>query len=593
MKIEKVFFFLLVALLFSISSFTTMAQETAEELYEKGKYNCLAGYYDLALEQLNRSIELDPTGNPEAYFWRAVTYESLGRPEDAAADYLKSCELGSVECPKYLPNTLFDLQTIPKTTWAVADFGYHIGSQGDSSYGPGNVFDGRPETAWVTNDDPSYIFEDRMIGFQSLADNEVSEFTIRNGYCKSADIWEKNSRVKELQVLINNERVAAVTLSDTMDEQTFSLGEAYEVKADDVVSFLILDVYPGTTYNDIAISELRLDYEIAASDDIKDIAEIYTITKKFDTGGEIFSPPAAWDKILFIIDSSDVLYAVDTQTGRELWRFDSISDVRVLPPCVSEGIVYFGDRDGALYALDAHTGREVWQHESQGVIEFITCSDTGVVCFDSEKNIHAVDAHTDRELWRFETDGWTRSSPTIAGDVVYFGSTDGNLYAVDVKTGTELWRFTTTELWFSSPSVAGGAVYFGDDDGIFYSVDIHTGQELWRFQTEGSRCYSPVVAGNIVYFVSGAADSSYDDVIYALDTHTGEPVWKRGAGGNSPVYINGAVYLAGEFGVSALNAETGEEIWAFDTEFIMCTDPIAVDGVMYFGCEDGYLYAVE
>jgi len=37
----------------------------------------------------------------------------------------------------------------------------------------------------------------------------------------------------------------------------------------------------------------------------------------------------------------------------------------------------------------------------------------------------------------------------------------------------------------------------------------------------------------------------------------------------------------------------GEELWVFDTEFIMCTNPVVVDGVIYFGCEDGYLYAVE
>jgi len=61
----------------------------------------LIGNYDLALESLNRSIELDPRGNPEAYFYRAEVYESLGKHEAAAKDYLKSCGMGSVKCESF------------------------------------------------------------------------------------------------------------------------------------------------------------------------------------------------------------------------------------------------------------------------------------------------------------------------------------------------------------------------------------------------------------------------------------------------------------------------------------------------------------
>src|SRR6202042_3437638 len=45
--------------------------------------------------------------------------------------------------------------------------------------------------------------------------------------------------------------------------------------------------------------------------------------------------------------------------------------------------------------------------------------------------------------WKFHTSGLIISSPAIAGDVVYVGSTDGNLYAVNLNSGEMKWKFET------------------------------------------------------------------------------------------------------------------------------------------------------
>jgi len=548
-----------------------------------------------------------------------------------------------------MPGKLSGLHQIPYTKWAVGDFGYHIDSEGKNTYGPENVVDGLPETAWVTKDDPSYTFKDMMIGFVSLDDATISEFTIRNGYCKSRDIWEKNSRVKKMSAFIDNKPVVTVTLKDTMDEQTFSLGADYNLKADDVISFLILETYPGTKYDDIAISELHLDYDIEESSDEDGTARAYTIKKMFNTGDEIFRTPAVANGVVYIAGWSGVLYAVDISTSKELWRFDSKNGIRV-SPCVAEGIVYFGNLDGNLYALDSKSGRELWRFNAEGWIrpvplrrpypsvidgvvyfvagdpyksvndqsindklyavdaksgkelwrfegegwnEFHRCLVNGIIYFGSDKNLHAVDIKTGQEFWRFETGGWVSSSPSVSEGVVYFGSDDDNLYAVDIKTGKELWRFKTRQLGHSSPSVKGGAVYFGDEDGIFYAVDKRTGQELWQFRTKGHRCDSPVVVNDVVYFVSGGTEGSHDDILYALDTNTGKLLWSRPSGSNPPVFINGVIYLAGEHGIGAVDINTHENLWWFSTNFLICTDPVVFDGVVYFGCEDGYLYSVK
>ena len=63
-----------------------------------------------------------------------------------------------------------------------------------------------------------------------------------------------------------------------------------------------------------------------------------------------------------------------------------------------------------------------------------------------------------------------RSSPAVAGGMIYIGSLDGRLYALDARTGQEKWSFKTDGDVYSSPAVAGGVVYFVDTEGYLYAV---------------------------------------------------------------------------------------------------------------------------
>src|SRR5215472_4864737 len=64
-------------------------------------------------------------------------------------------------------------------------------------------------------------------------------------------------------------------------------------------------------------------------------------------------------------------------------------------------------------------------------------------------------------LWQFHTNGQVLSSPVVAGETVYIGSSDHYLYALDRAASTVRWKFKTDSRITSSPAVASGAVYFG------------------------------------------------------------------------------------------------------------------------------------
>jgi outer membrane protein assembly factor BamB len=193
--------------------------------------------------------------------------------------------------------------------------------------------------------------------------------------------------------------------------------------------------------------------------------------------------------------------------------------------------------------------------------------------------------------WTFLTGGAVHSSPAIAYDTVYFGSTDSNLYAVDIHTGEIRWKFKAGSWVESSPAIVDGVVYFGSNDGYLYAVDADNGEKLWEFETDYPIMSSPAVADGIVFF---GGDDYY---IYALDAKTGEKLWHfktNGLAKSPPTVANGIVYIGGGSDyLLALNASNGRLRLNFKAHYSVYSSAVVVDDVVYFCNSHGYLYAID
>jgi outer membrane protein assembly factor BamB len=66
----------------------------------------------------------------------------------------------------------------------------------------------------------------------------------------------------------------------------------------------------------------------------------------------------------------------------------------------------------------------------------------GRVYFGSSADdaVYCLDANTGAEIWSFVTEGPVRLAPTVAGELVLFGSDDGFVYAVKAKDGALAWK---------------------------------------------------------------------------------------------------------------------------------------------------------
>jgi outer membrane protein assembly factor BamB len=209
-----------------------------------------------------------------------------------------------------------------------------------------------------------------------------------------------------------------------------------------------------------------------------------------------------------------------------------------------------------------------------------------------------------------------RSSPTVAANVVYIGSSDGGLYALDSKTGRLKWKYAAGAPVTSTPLVTDGLVVFTAHDGSIHALAVATGRRRWRVATGAERpqfwghesedtwTSSPTPAGNLVLVGSG------DGSLYALELATGRVRWKGQTGGrirSSPA-VRGDLAVVGSADgkVYGFDLASGRERWRFETNGVTLksdtfgydrktvqSSPVIAGDLVVVGARDGYMYGLE
>ena len=129
---------------------------------------------------------------------------------------------------------------------------------------------------------------------------------------------------------------------------------------------------------------------------------------------------------------------------------------------------------------------------------FFATSDTAM--------LYAADAKTGAIEYAVGFNGWpVYSSPAIAGDMLYVGSTEGKLGAVNISSGRMAWQFATDGNKQNAELIKS---YFAPFTTDFYDDVVAAYTKL---QTLGPILASPVVVDKVVYV------ASVDGNLYALD----------------------------------------------------------------------------
>lgn len=195
----------------------------------------------------------------------------------------------------------------------------------------------------------------------------------------------------------------------------------------------------------------------------------------------IRSPPAVAGDAVYLVDEAGTAYAVDGETGDEAWRRPTW--VRASgSPVVVDGTVYFGSEDSEATALRAGDGEPKWRrrlgHESD---ETVAVTPDAVFATGGDGSVTRLSTADGTIEWeRRYDDVGQLGSPTVAGDAVYVGSrSDGTVLALEADDGTEDWRVETRSVSFGDysrvgvvdgPAVVDGVVYVATEPGDVYAI---------------------------------------------------------------------------------------------------------------------------
>jgi len=216
-----------------------------------------------------------------------------------------------------------------------------------------------------------------------------------------------------------------------------------------------------------------------------------------NVGGHVTSPVVVDGLVL--VGAAENVVALDTQDGKELWRFVTEYPV-VSSVSVADGLVYFADFT-RLYALDLQTGQERWRFDHGKLALYFAPIIVGdQIALAGADTIYLLNRTTGKQAWSKRFDDIQIIPAGASAHHLYVKATN-QLWALDLAQGNVAWNFSTTN-FISLPAITDDQIYIitrADGGSQVRALQQATGQEIWRQEQAGLANAAPVIAGGNVY----------------------------------------------------------------------------------------------
>lgn len=236
----------------------------------------------------------------------------------------------------------------------------------------------------------------------------------------------------------------------------------------------------------------------------------------FTTGGDVSATPAVDERRVYFPDWAGNLYALDRNTGRQVWKVSipavtgaAMDKARATPVLTGNklivgtqgGAVAGGGQGGRMLAFNKNTGALLWSTQ---------LDDHYAAIVTQSATVHDGRVYV----------GVASMEEALAGFVGFCCSFRGSMLALDVDTGAILWR-----TYMVPPGYSGAAIW-----GSAPAIDIRRGQ---LYIATGNNYSVPPAVRDCV--IAAGADSNavraciaadnYFDAVLALDLATGAVRW--------------------------------------------------------------------
>lgn len=251
-----------------------------------------------------------------------------------------------------------------------------------------------------------------------------------------------------------------------------------------------------------------------------------------NTGSNIFmcSPIIAGQKVFIATTDDNVslntfICAFNFNSGKLLWKFRTANSVKNTI-AYENGIVVAQDASCNLYALDSESGKLLWKLSDNGLGNrgASPVYKNGKLWIISSKSFFTIEPQTGKVLQQKELSANldVTSTPLITEQEIIFGTADRGVFALDKSTLFNKWKAETSPSLVytapysttpqagveTSPVASQGIVYIGASDGYLYAIDQTTGI-IKDKRHIGAPIFSTVAVSGNKMIVCGFAGNVY------------------------------------------------------------------------------------
>lgn len=295
---------------------------------------------------------------------------------------------------------------------------------------------------------------------------------------------------------------------------------------------------------------------------------------------DVKAPPVILGNVILYTCNTKTLYAIDRNTGGELWKteFENVTFGSPTRPD-ENGVVYVGTIDGKITGVSVkEKGKIVWQYPA---------SSTGVPEEENEKK----ETEDSEEKKPSGNDQKNPDEPEKRDKPDENGNEEDRPEKQEEGTGeTPEASEATPVVMTGDPVLEAGRLYFAMQGNLFACFDLKAGKLAWKYDAGGTLAQPALIINKTAYFGTEKGD------IQAVDVKTGKKKWNFPAGGRitgSLVYGSGTVFFGGHDGnVYALDAETGSKKWRFATGGAVKAAPLYDKGTLYVGTSGKRIFAL-
>lgn len=225
------------------------------------------------------------------------------------------------------------------------------------------------------------------------------------------------------------------------------------------------------------------------------------------------SSPSVTSELVVIGDEDGFFHAIDRKTGKQRWKFETLSEIVSSAAIVGNKII-FGSYDATLYCLNAADGKVIWKFDTAdringspavaGNITFVTGCDT---------HLRAINIDTGKEEFDMPLERFLIASPAVDGRMLYVGTHESEFLAIDISTQQVKWTYRDPKKELpihSSAALTDALVVFGGQDKQLHCVNRKSGERKWVFPTRGQVNSSPVIVGGDRIFFGSDDGNLYE-----------------------------------------------------------------------------------